>query len=166
MLKPAVFFDRDGVINVDKGYVYRIGDFEWIKGSKECIKYLNENNYHVFIITNQSGIARSLYTENDVIKLHNYINLELNKLKAKVDEFFMSPYHPDIPEKYQDLIDLRKPNIGMLKLAESKWEINKAKSFLVGDKITDIECATNYGIKGHLFKGGDLLQFVKKLEIV
>jgi len=54
----------------------------------------------------------------------------------------------------------------MLELAESKWEINKAKSFLVGDKITDIECATNYGIKGHLFKGGDLLQFVKKLEIV
>ena len=164
MLKPAVFLDRDGVINVDKGYVYRIDDFEWIEGSKESIKYLNDKNYHVFVITNQSGIARNLYTESDVIKLHNYMNLELRKSKAKIDEFFISPYHPDIPEKYQDLINLRKPNIGMLELAESKWKINKESSFLVGDKASDIECAFNYGIRGYLFNSGNLLEFIKISE--
>ena len=77
MKKPASFLDRDGVINVENGYVFNISDFEWIAGAKETIKLLNDNNFYVFIITNQSGISKRLYSENDVIKLHEYIYQEL-----------------------------------------------------------------------------------------
>ena len=103
MLKPAVFLDRDGVINKEKGYVYKISDFEWIEGSRESIKYLNENNYYVFIVTNQSGIARGLYDEKDVLDLHKYIKIELEKIDAYIDEFFISPYHPKCPNKFSEL---------------------------------------------------------------
>tara|TARA_A100001011_G_C14273997_1_gene828290 strand:- start:898 stop:1398 length:501 start_codon:yes stop_codon:yes gene_type:complete len=164
MLKPAVFLDRDGVINKEKGYVYKISDFEWIEGSRESIKYLNENNYYVFIVTNQSGIARGLYDEKDVLDLHKYIKIELEKIDAYIDEFFISPYHPKCPNKFSELIHLRKPNTGMLEMAESKWPIEKKSSFLIGDKQTDIKCAENFGIRGHLFKHGNLLDFIMKIK--
>lgn len=166
MLKPAAFLDRDGVINKEKEYVYKIQDFEWIDGSQECIQFLNKNNYHVFVVSNQSGIARGLYSEDDVAHLHEYINTTLKKINAHIDEFFISPYHPMFPNKFQNLFHLRKPRTGMLELAESKWSIDKKNSFLIGDKETDIECANNYGIRGHLFNNGNLLNFLKKYENV
>tara|TARA_A100000164_G_C21780997_1_gene711008 strand:- start:398 stop:898 length:501 start_codon:yes stop_codon:yes gene_type:complete len=164
MLKPAAFLDRDGVINKDKGYIYKISEFEWIEGSRESIKFLKDNNFHVFVVSNQSGIARGLFTEEDVSYLHKYINDELKKINAYIDEFFISPYHPLFPNQFTNLAHLRKPGVGMLEIAESRWLIDKKNSFLVGDKIIDIECANNYGIRGHLFKNGNLLDFIKKSE--
>ncbi len=164
MLKPAAFLDRDGVINKEKGFVYKIYDFEWIQGSRESIKYLNQNNYHVFVISNQSGIARGLYAEKDVLCLHEYISKELKKTGAYIDEFFISPYHPMFPDKFTNLSHLRKPSTGMLEMASSRWSIKKNSSFLIGDKETDIECAANYGIRGHLYDKGNLLDFIKKSE--
>jgi len=164
MLIPAAFLDRDGVINKEKGYVYKVDDFEWIEGSKESIKYLNDNGYYVFVVTNQSGIARGYYSEKDVIFLHKYINDELKNINAHIDEFFFSPYHPDNTKKYSHLSHLRKPEVGMLDMAASKWKIDKPKSFLIGDKKTDIECAEKFFIRGHLFKGGSLLDFIKSCE--
>tara|TARA_B100001094_G_C18141125_1_gene777939 strand:- start:1133 stop:1633 length:501 start_codon:yes stop_codon:yes gene_type:complete len=163
LIKPAAFLDRDGVINVDKGYTYKIEDFEWIYESKEAIKYLNDRSYYVFIVTNQSGISRGYYSENDVRNLHNYINQELSQIEAQIDDFFYSPYHPDVKnKKYDHLSSLRKPEIGMLKLATQKWKVDLEKSFLIGDKKSDLDCANNFGICGHLFKDGSLLDFVKK----
>ena len=164
MLRPAAFLDRDGVINKEKGYLYKIDDFEWIEGAKESIKYLNDNGYYVFVVTNQSGIAKGLYSEKDVNLLHNYINSELQIISAHIDEFFFSPFHPDNSKEYLHLSHLRKPEIGMLELAESKWAIDKSKSFLIGDKNSDIECAKNFLIRGHLFKKGNLLNFIKSSE--
>lgn len=164
MNKPAAFLDRDGVINKEKGHLYKIDDFEWIYGAKESIKYLNDNGYYVFVVTNQSGIAKGYYAEKDVTILHNYINYELKMVNAHIDEFFISPYHPDNTKEYLHLSHLRKPNIGMLELAESKWAIDRSKSFLIGDKISDIECAENFLIRGHLFKKGNLLDFIKSSE--
>ena len=164
MLKPAVFLDRDGVINKDKGYVYKVSDFEWIEGSKESIKFLNDNNFHVFVVSNQSGIARGLYTEKEVTILHQYINDELCKKNAHIDEFFISPYHPSFPEKFKHLANLRKPQTGMLEIAETRWSIKKENSFMIGDNLTDIQCAIKFGIDGHLYKDGNLLDFIKKSE--
>ncbi len=166
MLKPAAFLDRDGVINKEKDYVFRIQDFEWMDGSRESIKYLNESNYHVFIVSNQSGIARGLYTEKDVKYLHKHVNIELKKINAHIDEFFISPYHPMYPDKFKDLMHLRKPNTGMLEIAESKWSIEKKGSFLIGDKKTDVDCAANFGIRGHLYDSGNLLDFIKRSESI
>ena len=164
MKKRAAFLDRDGVINVEKGYVYKITDFEWIDGAKEAIKFLNDSGYYVFIVTNQSGIARGYYKEKDVEILHNYINIELKYINAHIDEFFYSPYHPINTNDYLHLSHLRKPEIGMLELANKKWNIDKTKSFLIGDKDTDIECAKNFRIRGHLYKSGNLLDFIKSFE--
>ena len=75
MFKSAVFLDRDGVINKDLGYVFKIDDVEWINGSIEAIKLLNKKNYHVFVVTNQSGVAKNFYSENDVNKLHSWMIL-------------------------------------------------------------------------------------------
>jgi|TARA_B110000858_G_C17745329_1_gene447018 D-glycero-D-manno-heptose 1,7-bisphosphate phosphatase len=161
MLRPAIFLDRDGVINKDKGYIYKIDDFEWVEGAKESIKYLNDKGYYIFVVTNQSGIARGYYTIQDVILLHNYISDELNTIKAHIDEFFISPYHPINTNEYLHLSHLRKPETGMLDLAANKWSIDKSKSFLIGDKSTDMECAENFRIKGYLFKNGNLLDFIK-----
>ena len=164
MLKPAAFLDRDGVINKEKGYLYKINDFEWIEGARESIKYLNDNGYYVFVVTNQSGIAKGLYSEKDVVLLHNYINNELKNINAHIDEFFFSPFHPENTKEYLDLSHLRKPDTGMLDLAATKWSIDKSKSFLIGDKGTDIECAEKFLIRGHLFKNGNLLKFIKLSE--
>tara|TARA_B110000483_G_scaffold57278_1_gene71667 strand:+ start:3346 stop:3852 length:507 start_codon:yes stop_codon:yes gene_type:complete len=165
MLKPAAFLDRDGVINVDKEYVYKKEDFEWIQDSKEAIKYLNDKDYHVIVITNQSGIARKYYTEEDMLNLHIYINNELKNIDAHIDEFFYSPYHPDIKNmRFQHLEHLRKPNPGMLEAASKKWKIDKINSFMIGDKDTDIECAKRFGVPGYLFKGGSLLDFIISID--
>ena len=164
MLKPAVFFDRDGVLNVEKGYVYQISDFEWIDGAQEAIKYLNQKDYLVFVVTNQSGIARNYYSEEDVIQIHQFMNSELKKIDAKINEFFYSPWHPEGMNKdYERVSHLRKPSPGMLELAQTKWPINKTSSFLIGDQITDLSAAENFGIKGYLYEGGNVLDFVKKI---
>ena len=164
MKNRAAFLDRDGVINKDKGYIYKTDDFEWIEGAKESIKYLNDRNYYVFIITNQSGIARGYYTEQDVIFLHDFIKKELDNINAHVDEFFFSPYHPSNTKEYLHLSHLRKPDIGMLDLAASRWSFDKSKSFLIGDKDSDIKCAEKFAIRGHLYKSGNLLEFIKLSE--
>jgi len=163
--KKAVIFDRDGTLSEDiNGYTYKVSDLVWKPGAKDLIKNLNDNNFYVFVVTNQSGIARGYYNESDVTLLHDYINDELKKLEAHIDEFFISPYHPDNTKEYLHLSHLRKPGIGMLELAESKWAIDRSKSFLIGDKNSDIECAKNFLIRGHLFKKGNLLKFIKSLE--
>lgn len=162
MKKPAVFLDRDGVLNIDKGYVYKISDFEWTLDSKEAIQFMKNSGYFIFIITNQSGLSRGYYNEKDVDILHNYINEELSKVNTSIDDFFYSPYHPDIENvKYQELKNLRKPNTGMLEQAVEKWPVNIKRSFLIGDKKTDLECADNFGIRGYLYEGGSLLKFIK-----
>ena len=163
MTKRACFLDRDGVINVDKNYVYTINRFEWIEGAKEAIKYLKKNNFYVFIATNQSGIARGLYTERDVEMLHEFINSELIKIDTKIDDFFISPFHPDFPDLYSNLSNLRKPDTGMLELAQKKWNFDKPSSLMIGDNETDMQCAAKFGINGYLFKDGSLYNFVKKI---
>lgn len=165
MLKPAAFLDRDGVINIDKGYVYKIDDFEWIDDAREAIQFLNRENYYVFVVSNQSGISRGYYTEKDLLNLQKFINNELQPFNAHIDDFYYSPYHKDgvYSYKYKTLKHLRKPNIGMLELAEKKWNFAKSSSFLVGDKESDIICAQRFGIVGHKFTHGSLLEFLKKI---
>ena len=164
MVSPAVFLDRDGVINEDKGHVHKIEDFEWIKGAKSAIKYINQKKYFVFVITNQSGIAKGYYSENDVLLLHRYMSLELNKEGAHIDDYFYSPSHPDgKTNKYDHLKNLRKPNIGMIEIASKKWKFSKKDSLLIGDKQTDILCGEQYGIDSYLFKQDNLFEFVKKI---
>ena len=95
-LNKAAFLDRDGVINKNYGYVHSLDNFVWLKNVKKAIKFLNDKNYKVIVISNQSGIARKFYTEKDVIRLHKWMNSELKKINAKVDKFYFCPYHPRV----------------------------------------------------------------------
>lgn len=164
-MSPAVFFDRDGVLNIDKGYIYRKSDFVWIDGAIEAIKYFSDKGYFIFVVTNQSGISRGYYSEEDVIKLHNFINNELIKNNTKIDKFYISPYHPDFHEKFPNMSHLRKPNTGMLEMAFEEWQFDKVQSLLIGDNESDMQCAKNYGISGYLFNETNLFNFIKNKKL-
>ncbi len=169
LLKPAVILDRDGIVNIDKGYTYKIKGFKWRKNIIRLIKKLNRKNYYVFIATNQSGIGRGYYKETDVKNLHKWMNHYLNNKCAHIDEFFYAPYYENSKfKKYRNNRNLRKPNIGMYKKIISKWYIDKKKSFVIGDTESDIKFAKNAGLNGILIKPKDDVYKVslKKLKTV
>ena len=140
--KPAVFLDRDGVINNDFGYVHKRKDFIFRKGVIEGLRFLNRNNYYVFLVTNQAGIAKGIFTENDFFKLHNFIKEKLYMKNIFFNDVQYCPYHPRGKiKKYKKNSSMRKPNNQMIKIIFNKFLIRKNKSFMIGDKITDQKCA-------------------------
>ena len=160
-VRRAVFFDRDGVLNKDINYLYKIEDFRWIAGAKETIKYYNTKEYYVFVVTNQSGVARGYYQEEDIKRLHQWIEAELAKEGAHIDAFYYCPHHPEgTVDKYKNVCHCRKPEPGLIKRALEEWPIDTEQSFLIGDKPSDVAAAQAAGIKGYLFPGGNLYDFV------
>lgn len=159
-MRPALFLDRDGVINVDKGYVSQIKDFEWVDGAKETIATFKAHGWLVFIVTNQSGIARGYYTEDDMHTLHDWMTVQLDRAGAFIDRIYYCPHHQEgeIARYRKDSFD-RKPKPGMLLQAMAEFPVKREASFLIGDKETDIEAARAAGIAGFLFKGGNLKTF-------
>lgn len=161
-LNKAVFFDRDGTLNVDVKYLHRVEDFIWIDGAKKAIKLCNDLGYIVIIVTNQSGIARGYYDENDVLEVHSWMQKELGKIGAHLNDIFYCPHHVDgVIEKYKRRCDCRKPATGMLETAIKKYDICRNTSFFVGDAETDMKCAQNAGVTGIRYTGGSLLELMK-----
>lgn len=155
MKNKAVFLDRDGTINIDKEYVHRIEDFEFIDGAIEGIRMLNENDFKVIVISNQSGIGRGYYTEKDVELLHNFINLELAKHNAHINAFYYCAHHPtEAIGKFRIKCNCRKPETGLFKKAIVDFNIDIKKSFLVGDKSIDIEAGNRIGLITILLRAG------------
>lgn len=164
MKAKAVFFDRDGVLNVDVAYLYKISDLRWIEGAREAVAYLTALGYKIFIVTNQSGIARGYYTVAQMNELHNYMLQELAKCGGQVDKVYYCPHHPEgSVAEYSCVCDCRKPAPGMLLKACAEYDIDKEHSFLIGDGRRDVEAAEAAGIKGYLYSGGSLLDFVKRI---
>lgn len=163
-MNKAVFLDRDGTINVDTAYLYKPEDFVWIDGAKEAVKYARDMGYLAIIITNQSGVARGYFTEDDIKALHNFINDELQKINTKIDAFYYCPHHPEaIIEKYKLECNCRKPKSGMLLQAAKDYNIDLSSSFVFGDKERDILAGKNIGVKGAVFNPNDnLCEFIKK----
>jgi D,D-heptose 1,7-bisphosphate phosphatase len=161
--KPAAFLDRDGVLNVDHGYVARREDFQWVDGAREAIKTLNDAGYYVFVVTNQSGIARGLYTEEQMHALHTHMKDGLAEIGAHIDDLRYSPFHPEGEvERYRRVSDWRKPGPGMILDLLAHWPVERERSVVIGDKDRDMEAAKAAGIRGLMFRGGDLEEFVKR----
>lgn len=164
-LRPTIFFDRDGVLNYDKGYTHRIEDFCWIDGAIEAIKLFNDKGWFVIVVTNQAGIARGYYDSAAVDKLHAWMQDQLRAKGAHIDAFYYCPHHPDGTESSLTIAcKCRKPEPGMLMRAFAEWPIDLARSVLIGDKPSDLEAAHKAGIQGVSFDGSvGLLQLATRI---
>lgn len=144
--RRAVFLDRDGVVNVDRGYIHRIEDFEFLPGVPEAIGLLNVAGYLVIVVTNQSGVARGLYTLDDVRRLHGHMDSELARSGSGVDAYYICPHHPDHGYGGRGVDCLcRKPFPGMLLEAAADFSIDLSRSFMVGDNMRDVEAGLAAG---------------------
>lgn len=160
--RPAAFFDRDGVLNHDRGYVHRVEDFVWIDGAREAIALLSSAGYLTVMVTNQSGIARGYYDEAALHRLHAHLLSDLAHVGATLDAWYFCPHLPDATvAEYRVDCPCRKPRPGMLLRAAEEHAIDLPSSLLFGDKESDLEAARAAGARGFLFQGGDLLAFAR-----
>ena len=157
--QKAAFLDRDGVINEDTGYLHKIKDFKWIEGAIEALKILKENNFLIIVISNQSGVARGYFSEQDVHNLHKWINVQLSEHNIKIDDFFFATELP----KTENSKTRRKPSPKMIEEAIVKYNLNRDDCFMIGDKDIDVLAAKNAKIRGFLFEGGNLSYKIKKI---
>jgi D,D-heptose 1,7-bisphosphate phosphatase len=161
--RPAAFLDRDGVLNADRGYVHRPDQVEWIAGAQDSVRRLNDLGYRVVVVTNQAGVAHGYYDEERVDALHSWMQNELAARGAFIDAYYYCPYHPEARvEKYRRSHADRKPEPGMILRALADLNVDKERSFLVGDKASDIEAARRAGVRGLLFPGGNLAAFLER----
>ena len=161
--RPAVFFDRDGVLNHDSGYTFETHKLEWIEGAREAVKAVNDAGYFAFVITNQSGVARGYYDEHHVVALHRWMADQMALIGAHMDAFEYCPDHPDgTVARYCRISDRRKPAPGMINDLARRFPVDMTRSMVIGDKPSDIEAARAAGLPGHLFEGGNLETFVRE----
>jgi len=149
-MKPAVFLDRDGVLSEEKSYVCKLEEFTIFSYTKDCIRKIKEKGYYAIVITNQSGVARGLFSEEVLQEMNSYLIEETG-----VDAVYYCPHHANGKiEKYKKECSCRKPNIGMIEHACQDFRIDMEKSYMVGDRASDILLGKNAGIKTILVESG------------
>ena len=149
-LRPAVFLDRDGVLNEDLGYSFDVAQLRVIAGAALALKQLKDRGYLLIVVSNQSGVARGYFTTTEVDRFNAALNQRLRMERGTgVDAFYYCPFHPDgkVPG-YTKASPLRKPEPGMVLQAAAEHGVDLRCSYLVGDKFSDVECAIRAGVKG------------------
>lgn len=160
-MRKVIFLDRDGTINVEKSYLHKWEDFEFEKNAIEGLKKLKDSGYEFIVVTNQSGIGRGYYTEEDLVTLNNQMTEKLKEFGIEILECFYCPHHPEKGiGKYKVDCNCRKPNPGMLLEGIKKYDVDIENSFMIGDKKGDLEAGKKAGLKSILVLTG----YGKKIE--
>lgn len=163
MTRKAVFFDRDGVLNIDTGYPHRIDDCEMINGADQALAFVNQSGFQAFIVTNQGGIGLGLYSEDAMTRFNDVLQEKLVSHGGVISDIAFCPHHPDAPDDRMRACTCRKPKPGMVSMLAEKHDINLGQSIMIGDRQTDIEAAEAAGCEGFLFEGGNLYDFIKPI---
>lgn len=162
--KPAAILDRDGVLNYDDSYVGHPEKIRWMPNAAKAVKRLNDAGYHVFVFTNQSGVARGYFTEAELNALLDWMRSELARDGAVIDDVRYCPHYPGgTVEGYLEDHPWRKPKPGMILDLMQHWPVIAKGSFVIGDRDSDIEAAKAAHLPGFLFAGGDLDAFVAEI---
>ena len=165
MKEKAVFLDRDGTINVEKDYLYKIEDFEFLPGVIEGLHLLQDAGYLLIIITNQSGIARGYYTEEDYHTLNNWMLRELKSKGISISAVYYCPHHPDAKMKaYRTDCNCRKPGLGMYEQAIKDFNIDLSYSFSIGDKIRDSAICETSSCQGYLIATNEKPEMINRVK--
>jgi D-glycero-D-manno-heptose 1,7-bisphosphate phosphatase len=162
-VKKALFLDRDGVVNIEKEYLYKIEEFEFIDGIVELCRCFQDLGYLIFIVTNQSGIAREFYTQEDLKKLTQWMLEAFKKSGVTITKVYHCPHHPDI----SGACTCRKPEPGMLREAAEEFDVDLQNSIMIGDKERDSEAGINAGLREtYLFDESGSVSSSKATKIV
>jgi len=156
-MQKALFLDRDGVINFDKGYVYKIDDFEFVPGIFKFCRHYMGLGFVIVVITNQAGIARKYYTEQDFHKLDLWMISQFQKHNVDILKTYFCPHHPNFTGKCK----CRKPEPGMILTAAKELNIDLSRSVLIGNKNSDIEAGIKAGIAKNLLVRSNSLEFIE-----
>jgi D-glycero-D-manno-heptose 1,7-bisphosphate phosphatase len=155
MSRPAVFLDRDGTMIHEVQFLRRYEDVTWFPSTIDAIRLLNRAGFLVCVTTNQSGIGRGLYSEADVLQIHARMTDALVTSDARIDAWFYCPHHPEAAvEALRQVCECRKPSTGMIQSASRQFAIDLSRSFVVGDRITDVGLAARAGARGVLVRTG------------
>ncbi|WP_315283453.1 D-glycero-beta-D-manno-heptose 1,7-bisphosphate 7-phosphatase [Fusobacterium hwasookii] len=163
-MKKAIFLDRDGTINVEKDYIYKSEDLVFEEGTIEALKTFKNLGYILIVVSNQSGIARGYFTEEDLNIFNNNMNEILKKNGVEITEFYCCPHHPDGIGEYKKVCECRKPNNKMIEDAIKKYNIDREKSYMIGDKTSDIGAGIKSNLKTVLVKTGYGLKDMEKIN--
>lgn len=151
----VVFLDRDGTINIDNGYTYKVEDFCFQKNIVPALKLLGNSGFKFIIVTNQSGVGRGIFKISDFRKFNNHLIAQLKSHGIEILKTYFSPFHPEKGiKKYKKVTRCRKPGCGMLEQAEKDFAIDNANSWIMGDRWADVKCGKNFGIKSVLLLVG------------
>jgi D-glycero-D-manno-heptose 1,7-bisphosphate phosphatase len=162
--RPAVFFDRDGVLNQDLGYTHRPEQLQWTPGAVQAVRKVNDSGFYCFVVTNQAGVAHGYFDEVKVDLFHTHMDEMLGRQGAHVDEFCYCPFHPQASlEAYRQDAFCRKPKPGMLLDLMERWPVDASRSIFIGDKDIDMEAAAAGNIRGYQYLGGNLSDFTARI---
>ena len=162
--RPALFLDRDGVLNVDAGWVGTRERWQWMPGARDAVRAATDAGWHVFVVTNQSGIARGFYSEAEFLALADWVSEECRQAGGTIDDWRYCPFHEEATvARYRRASDWRKPGPGMLLDLIRAWELDPSDCVMVGDQPSDMQAAEAAGVGGHLFPGGDVDRFIAPL---
>ncbi|KMT65633.1 D-glycero-beta-D-manno-heptose 1,7-bisphosphate 7-phosphatase [Catenovulum maritimum] len=157
-MAKALFLDRDGIINLDHGYVYQAESFEFMPGIFELCQNANGAGYQIIIVTNQSGIARGYYSEEQVNQLHDWMIEQFKSHKVDISKVYFCPHHPEHGGlQYQHNCLCRKPNPGMLLRANRELGVDLSQSIMLGDKESDVQAALKAGIPHRILLNSDYI---------